>query len=1664
MSAPNKRTERKQGSMSSPREESKSSIVVDAGFVRSVSSAMILIDQARRQREADAAARRAEEDCIAATLSLQHQPQYSPKLHSSKVNLSDTASVPAKDESASFARTVTSPAEAHIVGATRKSPSPLRITKSLDTLTTAEGTTTSPDVKVSPCSGGIMDEWASKNPREFPQGDVVIVYDDSECGGPQNDPVIGWAAMAVSVSMFQRRMGVKKFACLGVYVCPEQGCTFRERPKVPRRGDKKYSTGGKLPPAQKICHVHKCALEHIACKCTWVKSTSEDGKKKVTHFGVHAHPVPQAIKIPPINLKQLERTVKDAPELLPSMLDFGMGARKPAVDIHPYLVNTGSLSHSVKKVKSTSKSVFTGNPISTIGGSSEDAVFEMLRSLDENPPHESALLPGFRSSVVADSCLGGIGRKPFIAFQTASMKEMISSLDCSMQTDTIEGFLEPVKFQGMLNVTVTSVWDSLLDTQAPLSVTILFGKSEQDYKEHWNCVLRNCRGKDAEELISQFPGNTSDYSDALKNGFISSFEHTMSSRHNESRSLRPVEVATLWRLCDVHYKRSVQRIANISRIVHPERANEFRQLALSLISADHTFDSFMAECMQISSRFPAAKGWLCWYLQAGRVEQCFPACKSLSDSQMTKFKKIKPDTNAQEGLGGFMQALTGYKKLTLRGAIEHLVTFVLGYERKRQYVLQGHDIRYGKKRPSRAVKKKGEEPKHGYRPPDSARELVTSGFSAQPPTLAKYDSSVGVPQMTNLGSTCYMSCIVQCLLASKVAVEALKRWSVYCVKSHTECSHAVCPLVSLIMNLDNSVSLGAITRPLELLSCARTCIPPFPVNTQNSPQEFLDKMLDPVRLENEDSELNRALEMRCVRIDKCCTYHEDDDTGEKGCGAVEHFEDTFGFHLDVSVNPDMHIQTLMQLMESKMDTVHEPSIRCQKCYKRGFIESTYRLHDLKDCEKKVLCVSLDIFARHRFQADEKREDDEAENVTYKVKTVVPLSSQLDISSVIHNPKHAVVADLVGYVSHIGDSPSSGHFTNVTKNRNGHFIVSDDLKPESPIDLGPTISGSFPRPYLLFFELKSMEEISLLHSDTDVEEVVNLQDSDTDDEVEVPVEIMNLLDSDTAMMIDDHAAQSFLPTMTSTMEEYADSLIRKAIKMHGKHKGDILAFGKTHETCRHPYSGAPMYEIDRDTGAFAHHISGDDAVPVSMTQSRVRGLVTLSWKSVARLTHIQLDAGSTSDMIIEEVLDCFATDFNKRESDKSAADPNYRPCHMFSPFCVTALMNLGDLDADKYTKNRLLIEDIGGGNGRETIYRWIASDVFQCSRLFFPRNIDQFHWVFHEVDVSTLKQRFFCSLLNNANHTDNMVAKRIHLWLQHHHTLRHRTRLQCIDERGRKVDCPRVLRDDMFDGVQTNHGNEQQGSLDCLLHTAVVPVLIADGIHPGRWLGGDTREEREAVGVGLRRRMAVQLKHEKFMFKTVEGNAQLKRKNDKASRLTEVKRESKMEQVENLRRKLSGRRKVKKSEGKPSAVPPESAAAMGKWEHLDAGERSRGGKDPVCYSCNKTIARKMQSRLFFQQKHQTRSMAWRTRKLQIHCNTSCILNMQQPRELAGSKSTALELLLSKKWEKEKMEKSVDLGAVLEETKEELGKRKRNLADVIDDTSAERYPNRRKKGKK
>ena len=222
-----------------------------------------------------------------------------------------------------------------------------------------------------------------------------------------------------------------------------------------------------------------------------------------------------------------------APELHPSQLDFGSRARLPASAIHPALANRGRLAHYAERIKATSKSHFTGSFIGT-RGTGDDSLFETMRKLNEEGGN--TLLKGWHSAdIVADSCLGGAVRAQFVSFRSKEMRQKIANLTTSMQTDTIEGFVESVHYQGLLNLTVTSAWDVVLDTQVPLVITILFRKKAHDYKEHWNTVLSACKGNNAKDFIERFPGNCSDYSDSLKNGFIQSFEHMMRTEKQEDK-------------------------------------------------------------------------------------------------------------------------------------------------------------------------------------------------------------------------------------------------------------------------------------------------------------------------------------------------------------------------------------------------------------------------------------------------------------------------------------------------------------------------------------------------------------------------------------------------------------------------------------------------------------------------------------------------------------------------------------------------------------------------------------------------------------------------------------------------------------------------------------------------------------------------------------------------------------------------------------------------------------------------------------------------------------------------------------------------------------------------------------------------------------------------
>ena len=84
---------------------------------------------------------------------------------------------------------------------------------------------------------------------------------------------------------------------------------------------------------------------------------------------------------------------------------------------------------------------------------------------------------------------------------------------------------------------------------------------------------------------------------------------------------------------------------------------------------------------------------------------------------MGKFKSMNKDTNAQEGLGGFLQSLKNYKKLGLQGVFESVEMFVISYENRRKVEKNGMSTRYSKSTP--AEKRSGRESRAEYKAPES---------------------------------------------------------------------------------------------------------------------------------------------------------------------------------------------------------------------------------------------------------------------------------------------------------------------------------------------------------------------------------------------------------------------------------------------------------------------------------------------------------------------------------------------------------------------------------------------------------------------------------------------------------------------------------------------------------------------------------------------------------------------------------------------------------------------------------------------------------------------------------------------------------------------------------------------------------------------------------
>ena len=101
----------------------------------------------------------------------------------------------------------------------------------------------------------------------------------------------------------------------------------------------------------------------------------------------------------------------------------------------------------------------------------------------------------------------------------------------------------------------------------PVLISILFGKTASDYHFHFEYLLSCYEFVSWKDFQERFPGNTCDFSDALRIGFFDAVKNL--ARDNFSEEVDDEQIRSFYCFCNVHFQRSRARITSNHRIVDP---------------------------------------------------------------------------------------------------------------------------------------------------------------------------------------------------------------------------------------------------------------------------------------------------------------------------------------------------------------------------------------------------------------------------------------------------------------------------------------------------------------------------------------------------------------------------------------------------------------------------------------------------------------------------------------------------------------------------------------------------------------------------------------------------------------------------------------------------------------------------------------------------------------------------------------------------------------------------------------------------------------------------------------------------------------------------------------------------------------------------------------
>ena len=174
---------------------------------------------------------------------------------------------------------------------------------------------------------------------QFPQDSCIYTVNDASF-----KPSWSW------VPYSHHKSATQYLHCLGVFICPRDGCKHVSNVILPNKEREKNCVP--KPLGSGLCFKHKCPLTHIFCnvQCVLLRTLTAT---EINQKGSHCHPCPHKRKPSKKAVKCLQETVMVSSEAKPQHIMLGTPTREAARSIHHLLGNMVRLTYMVSKLKSS---------------------------------------------------------------------------------------------------------------------------------------------------------------------------------------------------------------------------------------------------------------------------------------------------------------------------------------------------------------------------------------------------------------------------------------------------------------------------------------------------------------------------------------------------------------------------------------------------------------------------------------------------------------------------------------------------------------------------------------------------------------------------------------------------------------------------------------------------------------------------------------------------------------------------------------------------------------------------------------------------------------------------------------------------------------------------------------------------------------------------------------------------------------------------------------------------------------------------------------------------------------------------------------------------------------------------------------------------------------